>query len=73
MDPERRKEIARRGGRSAHEKGTAHKFTPDEAKVAGRKGGEAVSKDRAHMAEIGREGGHVRGERLRRKKKAPGD
>jgi hypothetical protein len=29
--------------------------------VAGRKGGEAVSRDRAHMSAIGREGGHSRG------------
>ena len=36
-------------------------FTTDEARVAGRKGGEAVSRDRAHMSAIGREGGHSRG------------
>ena len=34
-----------------------HLFTPEEARVAGRKGGEAVSRDRQHMAAIGREGG----------------
>lgn len=67
MDPERRREIARRGGRKAHEKGTAHKFTPDEARVAGRKGGEVVSQNREHMASIGREGGHVRSARLKKK------
>ena len=33
--------------------------------MAGRKGGEAVSRDRAHMAAIGREGGHSRGARAR--------
>ncbi len=57
MDDEKQREIASEGGKAAHEKGTAHEFTPEEAREAGRKGGEAVSEDRAHMAEIGREGG----------------
>lgn len=54
---ERRRQIASQGGRAAHKKGTAHEFTPEEARQAGRKGGEAVSKDRAHMSQIGRKGG----------------
>src|SRR5207248_628856 len=58
-------------GRAAHAKGTAHEFTSDEARVAGRKGGEAVSRDRAHMSAIGREGGHSRG-RTRQAQPAPG-
>lgn len=62
MDPERQREIASEGGRAAHEKGTAHEFTPEEAREAGRKGGEAVSQDRQHMAEIGRKGGLSRGQ-----------
>ena len=61
MDPSKQKEIASKGGRAAHAKGTAHEFTSDEARVAGRKGGEAVSRDRAHMSALGREGGHSRG------------
>ena len=61
MDPSKQREIASKGGRAAHAKGTAHEFTTDEARVAGRKGGEAVSRDRAHMSAIGREGGHSRG------------
>ena len=65
MDPSKQREIASKGGREAHDKGTAHEFTSDEARVAGRKGGEAVSRDRAHMAAIGREGGHSRGARAR--------
>ena len=60
MDPARQKEIASKGGRAAHAKGTAHEWTPDEARQAGRKGGETVSRDRAHMAAIGREGGGAR-------------
>lgn len=65
MDPSKQREIASKGGRAAHAKGTAHEFTSEEARVAGRKGGEAVSRDRAHMAAIGREGGHSRGARAR--------
>ena len=65
MDPSKQKEIASKGGRAAHAKGTAHEFTSDEARVAGRKGGEAVSRDRQHMSAIGREGGHSRGARAR--------
>src|SRR5207253_10917407 len=61
MDRAKQREIASKGGRAAHAKGTAHEFTSDEARVAGRKGGEAVSRDRAHMSAIGREGGHSRG------------
>src|SRR5204863_6832587 len=57
MDSEKQREIASKGGRAAHAKGTAHEFTAEEAREAGRKGGEAVSRNREHMAEIGREGG----------------
>lgn len=71
MDPNKQKEIASKGGRAAHAKGTAHEFTSDEARVAGRKGGEAVSRDRAHMSAIGREGGHSRG-RTRQGQITPG-
>ncbi len=57
MDAEKQRAIASMGGKAAHQKGTAHEFTPEEAREAGRKGGEAVSRNRDHMAEIGREGG----------------
>ena len=57
MNAERQREIARKGGKAAHEKGTAHEFTSDEARAAGRKGGERVSADRSHMSRIGRLGG----------------
>jgi general stress protein YciG len=43
MDPQRQREIASAGGRAAHEKGTAHEFTSEEAREAGRKGGQARS------------------------------
>ena len=57
MDQTKQREIASKGGKAAHAKGTAHQFTSEEAKAAGRKGGESVSRDRKHMSEIGREGG----------------
>ncbi len=41
MDPEVQKRIAAQGGRAAHVKGTAHRFTSEEARAAGQKGGEA--------------------------------
>jgi len=57
MNSEKQREIARKGGKAAHEKGTAHEFTADEARAAGRKGGERVSQNREHMSRIGRIGG----------------
>ncbi len=39
MDPEKQREIARKGGRVAHEKGTAHEWSSEEARAAGRQGG----------------------------------
>lgn len=59
LNDEERRELSRKGGRAVQEKGTAHRFTSEEARVAGRKGGEAVSIDREHMAEIGRKGGQT--------------
>src|SRR5215468_6599477 len=61
MDPQKQREIASEGGRAAHEKGTAHEFNSEEARAAGRKGGEAVSQNREHMAAIGRKGGQSSG------------
>lgn len=59
MDPERQREIASMGGRAAHRSGNAHEFSSTEARAAGRKGGEAVSRDRSHMSTIGRKGGEA--------------
>jgi len=39
MAPDKQRAIASKGGRSAHEKGTAHRFTTNEARDAGRQGG----------------------------------
>jgi general stress protein YciG len=41
MDEEKQREIASKGGKAAHEKGTAHEFSHEEAVAAGRKGGQA--------------------------------
>ena len=41
MDRNKQREIASKGGKAAHEKGTAHEWTGEEAKEAGRKGGAA--------------------------------
>lgn len=39
MSPEKQREIAQKGGRAAHIKGTAHEFNSETARAAGRKGG----------------------------------
>lgn len=48
MDPHKQREIASKGGRAAHAQGTAHEWSSDEARVAGRKGGAA---SRTHATE----------------------
>jgi uncharacterized protein len=57
MDPEKHREIASRGGKAAKNR---YRFTSESAAEAGRVGGESVSRDREHMAEIGRRGGKAR-------------
>jgi len=47
MDRSKQREIARKGGKAAHMKGTAHEWTSEEARLAGRKGGMASHKRRA--------------------------
>jgi len=51
MDPDKQRRIASKGGRAAHEKGTAHEFTPEEARAAGRKGGEARGRGRSPQSD----------------------
>jgi uncharacterized protein len=72
MDRAKQRAIASKGGKAAHAKGTAHEFTPEEARAAGRKGGQAAhAKGTAHeftpeeAREAGRKGGqssHLPGE-----------
>ena len=40
MSSDKQRQIASKGGKAAHAKGTAHEFTSEEARVAGRKGGQ---------------------------------
>lgn len=40
LSPDRRKQIASLGGKAAHEKGVAHRWTAEDAKKAGKKGGQ---------------------------------
>lgn len=71
MDEDKQREIASKGGKAAHEKGTAHEFDSEEAREAGRKGGKAAhEKGTAHefdseeAREAGRKGGLSRGDDL---------
>lgn len=47
MDAAKQREIASKGGKAAHQKGTAHQFTSEEARKAGSKGGRAARQKRA--------------------------
>lgn len=49
MDENRQREIASKGGRMAHESGKAHEFSSEEAREAGRKGGEARANNRSNQ------------------------
>lgn len=49
MPPERQKEIASKGGRAAHKKGTAHEWTREAAREAGRKGGKVSRGGRGRL------------------------
>ena len=56
MDRSKQKEIASKGGKAAHQKGTAHEWTSEEARDAGRKGGLASHRRRREQ----RDGGDMR-------------
>ena len=51
MTPEKQREIASKGGRAAHQKGTAHEWTSEEARSAGRKGGQISRGGRGRLIE----------------------
>lgn len=51
MSAEKQREIASKGGRAAHSKGTAHEWTSEEARAAGRKGGQASRGGRGRLPE----------------------
>lgn len=52
MSPEKQREIASKGGRAAHQKGTAHEWTSEEARSAGRKGGQISRGGRGRLNEL---------------------
>jgi general stress protein YciG len=53
MDPTKQREIASKGGKAAHLRGTAHKWSSEEAREAGRKGG--MASQRKHQQAIAQE------------------
>ena len=53
MDRAKQREIASKGGKAAHQKGTAHEWTSEEAREAGRKGGMASHRRRKEMQDPG--------------------
>lgn len=53
MDRAKQREIASKGGKAAHQKGTAHEWTSEEARDAGRKGGIASHQRRREMQSQG--------------------
>lgn len=58
MDPAKQREIASKGGKAAHQKGTAHEWTSEEARDAGRKGG--IASHRRRREQLGPAGSDER-------------
>jgi hypothetical protein len=61
MSPEKQREIASKGGRAAHQKGTAHEWSSDEAREAGRKGGMASRGGRGKLPVTSETGSELEG------------
>jgi uncharacterized protein len=61
MDRAKQREIASKGGKAAHTKGTAHEWTSEEAREAGRKGGMASHRRRGELTGQGDEGAQTGG------------
>jgi general stress protein YciG len=59
MDRAKQREIASKGGKAAHQKGTAHEWTSEEARDAGRKGGIASHRRRREQMSPEPDGGNV--------------
>ena len=59
LSPEKRKEMASKGGKSSRAKGKGHSFSKEEAKIAVKKGAERLKEKRGkkYFAEIGKRGG----------------
>jgi general stress protein YciG len=52
MDRMKQREIASKGGKAAHQKGSAHEWTSEEAREAGRKGGMASHRRRKDIGSV---------------------
>jgi general stress protein YciG len=69
MDRAKQREIASKGGKAAHAKGTAHEWTSEEAREAGRKGGMASHRRRKEAMDgdtpIAENGGDITGSESR--------
>ena len=52
MDRAKQREIASKGGKAAHQKGTAHEWTSEEAREAGRKGGMASHRRKQQQGDV---------------------
>jgi general stress protein YciG len=63
MDPERQRELAKRGGRAVQEKGTGHRWDSERAKAAGHAGGKATMSVPGRASEMGKRGGRAKAER----------
>ena len=63
MDPDRQREIARKGGKAAHEKGTAHQFSSEGAREAGRRPSRALRRLRGQPRRGGSSSRAQRGQR----------
>jgi uncharacterized protein len=57
MDRSKQREIASKGGKAAHQKGTAHEWTSEEAREAGRKGGMASHRRKQQQQQGGESSG----------------
>jgi hypothetical protein len=64
MDRDKQREIASKGGRAAHQKRTAHEWTSEEARAAGRKGGVASHQRKRQQQEQQERDGADTGERF---------
>jgi general stress protein YciG len=67
MDRSKQREIASKGGKAAHQKGTAHEWTSEEAREAGRKGGMASHRRKQEQQQPGEQstmGGSPEGDQM---------
>jgi len=64
MDRNKQREIASKGGKAAHQKGTAHEWTSEEAREAGRKGGMASHRRKQEQQQSGEQSTNAGNEQM---------